>query len=58
MIKGEAVHAETYEQVTIYFSDICGFTALSAESTAMQVSQLYVYMCLYICVDLSVQVWI
>ncbi|CAG5131488.1 unnamed protein product [Candidula unifasciata] len=37
LIRGEAVNAETYEQVTIYFSDICGFTALSAESTAMQV---------------------
>ncbi|CAG5115044.1 unnamed protein product, partial [Candidula unifasciata] len=40
LIKGESVHAETYEQVTIYFSDICGFTALSAESTAMQVVDL------------------
>ncbi|XP_059145304.1 atrial natriuretic peptide receptor 2-like [Physella acuta] len=40
LIKGETVMAETYEQVTIYFSDICGFTALSADSTAMQVVDL------------------
>ncbi|XP_055883419.1 atrial natriuretic peptide receptor 1-like isoform X4 [Biomphalaria glabrata] len=40
LIKGESVMAETYEHVTIYFSDICGFTALSAESTAMQVVDL------------------
>ncbi|KAG2492150.1 hypothetical protein HYH03_009641 [Edaphochlamys debaryana] len=35
--RGERLGAETYPDVTVLFSDIVGFTMISAESTAMEV---------------------
>ena len=38
--KGDTVAPESYATATVFFSDIVGFTALSAASTPMEVTNL------------------
>ena len=37
LVQGQAVIAETFPSATIYFSDIVGFTAMSAQSSPLEV---------------------
>ncbi|XP_055329521.1 atrial natriuretic peptide receptor 1-like isoform X2 [Paramacrobiotus metropolitanus] len=40
LVKGESVHPEFFEMVTVYFSDIVGFTNIAASGTPMDVISL------------------
>lgn len=52
LIAGKPVLAKTYDAVTIYFSDIVGFTALSASSSPMEVHKTHSSVTLQIVLNL------
>ncbi|KAM3922699.1 uncharacterized protein RB166_011812 [Leptodactylus fuscus] len=51
--KNKHVEAESYDQVTIFFSDIVGFTSISASCTPLQVVEMLNN--LYICFDSRIE---
>ncbi|CAH2320527.1 receptor-type guanylate cyclase gcy-22-like [Pelobates cultripes] len=51
--KHKKVEAESYDQVTIFFSDIVGFTAISASCTPLQVVEML--NSLYFCFDSRIE---
>ncbi|KAE8591868.1 hypothetical protein XENTR_v10018597 [Xenopus tropicalis] len=51
--KHKHVEAESYEQVTIFFSDIVGFTLISASCTPLQVVEML--NSLYVCFDSRIE---
>ncbi|KAG8568413.1 hypothetical protein GDO81_013988 [Engystomops pustulosus] len=51
--KNKHVEAESYDQVTIFFSDIVGFTSISASCTPLQVVKMLNN--LYICFDSRIE---
>lgn len=40
LVQGKTIKAENFDEVSIFFSDIVGFTSLSSESTPFQVKQI------------------
>uniref|UniRef100_A0A8B9FJB0 guanylate cyclase n=1 Tax=Amazona collaria TaxID=241587 RepID=A0A8B9FJB0_9PSIT len=51
--KRQKVEAENYDQVTIFFSDIVGFTSIAASCTPMQVVEMLNN--LYVCFDSRIE---